>query len=209
MTFADAAEIPNWLHVSRETTERLREFAVGVRKWTSAINLISKPDINHLWHRHILDSAQLFEFAPPGARLWADLGSGGGFPGLVIAILAKERMPDLAVHLVESDIRKATFLGQVARDLNLFVTTHVSRIDKLIPLGADVVSARALAPMPQLCSALARHMSADGIALLLKGASVEPEIRACDGIWDMEIDRFPSRMRADGVILSIKGLRHV
>jgi 16S rRNA (guanine527-N7)-methyltransferase len=208
MTLGVAGAVPDWLDVSRETIERLGAFCALVERWTPAINLVSKADSVALWERHLLDSAQLFRLAPPVAS-WADLGSGGGFPGLVIAILARQHRPQMMVNLVEADRRKAAFLAQAIRTLEVNAALHVARIDSLAPLRAEVVSARALAPLPQLCGMVHRHLSASGVALLPKGEGVQEELRACAGLWQMEVTQVPSLTRAEGVILQIRGLRHV
>ena len=200
---------PDWLDVSRETSERLAAFAALVQKWSAAINLVSKADLAQLWDRHILDSAQLFDLSPPEAASWADLGSGAGFPGIVIAILARQHRPKLQIHLIDSDLRKATFLGEAARRLDLTLQVHRCRIDSLAPLGADVVSARALAPMPVLCGLAQRHLAPTGVALFLKGANVAPELDACEGAWQMDAALLPSRTNGGGTIVKIRGLQHV
>ena len=116
MTSAAEATIPG-LDVSRETLAALQQFEQLVRRWNSAINLVSKSTLSEIWPRHILDSTQIFSLCPPNAVTWADFGSGGGFPGIVVAILAAQLKPDLRVTLVESDLRKATFLRQAAQTL--------------------------------------------------------------------------------------------
>ena len=209
MIFGAETAVPDWLDVSRETHDRLLEFCALLRKWNPAINLVSKADIAQLWHRHLLDSAQLFDLVPRSAALWADLGSGGGFPGIVVAILAQQHNPGLTVHLVEADRRKATFLAQAIRLLGLTSVLHVERIDRLAPFGADVVSARALAPLPQLCGLADRHLAPTGLALFPKGEGVDAEVQACTGIWQMAVERVPSRLRTEAVVLKISGLRHV
>lgn len=153
------------VNVSRETFEELRAYRSLVRRWTPAINLVSKASVDDLWQRHIADSAQVFAATgAESAQSWVDLGSGGGFPGLVVAVLAKELRPDLRVTLVESDLRKATFLRQAAQALSLSVTVHSVRIESLAPQNADVLSARALAPLSDLLAHAERH--------LRKGASL-------------------------------------
>ena len=117
------------LSVSRETFLALEDFSALVKRWNPAINLVSKTTIPDFWNRHILDSAQLFTLCPAQARLWLDLGSGGGLPGIVIAILARELRPDLRVVMVESDQRKATFLREACRSLNLRADIHSARIE--------------------------------------------------------------------------------
>ncbi len=140
-----------------------------VQKWTPRINLVSRDSARDLWRRHIADSAQLWAFRPPAARSWADLGSGAGFPGLVIAALAAEAAPDLAVILVESDVRKAVFLAEAARAMGLKLEIVTARIEALAPLGADVVSARALAPLDRLLGYLEKHRGAGGYWLVSEG----------------------------------------
>lgn len=209
MTSAAGEAVPDWLDVSRETLDHLAAFSDLVRKWSPAVNLVSKGDLARLSQRHILDSAQLFSLAPDTATRWADLGSGAGFPGIVIAILARQHNPGLTVHLVEADRRKASFLAQVIRQLDLTSVLHVDRIESVAPLAADVVSARALAPLPLLCGLAQRHLAASGLGLFMKGEAAEAELLACAAIWRMEVERQPSRTRAEGVILMVRELRHV
>jgi 16S rRNA (guanine527-N7)-methyltransferase len=157
--------------VSRETLTRLETYAALLTKWTRRINLVSAASLPDLWHRHIADSAQLLAFRPP-ARLWLDLGSGAGFPGLVVAILT----PDLHVRLVESDQRKCAFLRRVAEDTGTTVDIVPCRIETLPPQSADVISARALAPLTQLLAHAEKHLAPDGIGLFPKGRTVsEPQ----------------------------------
>ena len=119
------------LTVSRETIDRLSIYANLLEKWNPRINLVSRSTLDDLWSRHIVDSAQLFELAPVTAKHWVDLGSGGGFPGLVIAILAKELRPELEVVLVESDQRKCAFLRTVSRETNCGAVVHSKRVEEI------------------------------------------------------------------------------
>lgn len=194
--------------VSRETLDRLSAYVALLERWNAKINLISPKTLPDVWQRHILDSAQVFEHARPSDRTWVDLGSGGGFPGLVVAILAKERAPDLRVTLIESDLRKSAFLSSVARELDLPVTVLAERIERAQPQGADVVSARALAALDVLFPLVARHLSPSGRALLLKGASHEDELAKLDPAWSFDLASHPSKSGADGVILEIGALKH-
>lgn len=195
------------LDVSRETEARLSRFAAMVVKWNPAINLVSKASLPHLWDRHIADSVQLFRHAPPNARLWADLGAGGGFPGIVLACLAKEQLPECTFHLVESDLRKATFLMQAARSLDLAVQVAAERIETLAPLGADVVSARALAALPDLCGYALRHLRPGGMALFPKGATHDQEIRAAHLAFDFDCEIVPSVTDPAAAILILTHLK--
>lgn len=208
MTVSEMA-LPDWLTVSAQTTERLHQFAALVVKWNPAVNLVSKSSLSHLWQRHILDSAQVFNLAPTQARNWVDLGSGGGFPGLVIALLAAEHRPDLRVTLVEADQRKSVFLADAARQLGIVVAIHALRIEELPPQNADVLTARALAPLDQLCDFVARHLKPGGVALLQKGAAVEPEVIAAGRYWHFDLHRHVSLTDPTAAILELKALAHV
>ncbi|MCL4170695.1 UNVERIFIED_CONTAM: hypothetical protein GTU68_049362, partial [Idotea baltica] len=135
------------LNVSRETFAALQAYAALLEKWNPKINLVSKSSLQDLWNRHILDSAQLFSLVQHPHNTWADLGSGGGFPGLVIAIMALESGSPDQVILIESDTRKAAFLRTVIRELGLRASVINKRIEQVDPLDADVISARALADL--------------------------------------------------------------
>lgn len=196
--------------VSRETFESLRGYEALVRRWTPAINLVGKATLEDLWGRHIADSAQIFAFCPPSATHWVDLGSGGGFPGLVVAILARELRPALRVTLVESDLRKATFLRQAAQTLGLKVTVHSDRIESLGGLRADVLSARALAALPALLGYAEKHLRPDGIAIFPKGARYQEELAQAHDVWDFSASVYPSLSERDAAILVIRTIhRHV
>jgi 16S rRNA (guanine527-N7)-methyltransferase len=134
----EALEIRRRLGVSRETTDRLADLVALLLNWNRKINLIGRGTEPEVWHRHVLDSAQLWPLRPAMARTWVDLGSGAGFPGLVIAILAKELDPSLDVILVESDQRKAAFLATAVRELDLNATVHADRVEACAPFGAGL-----------------------------------------------------------------------
>jgi 16S rRNA (guanine527-N7)-methyltransferase len=192
------------LHVSRETIASLRSLEAEVRRWTPVVNLVSRGSVDDLWSRHIEDSAQIFRACPPEARHWLDLGSGGGFPGLVVAALARELQPDLQVSLVESDQRKAVFLRQTARKLGLDVTVLAERIESLPPQEADVVSARALAPLGDLLELSARHLKRDGIALFPKGARHAEEVAEARTSWAFDLESLPSALNPDAALLILR-----
>ena len=191
------------LDVSRETEARLDALVAHLGRWNAAINLVARSTMASVWTRHILDSGQLFDLVPTGAQRWADLGSGAGFPGLVIAVLAAERAPGLRVTLVESDLRKAEFLRRAARVCGVAVTVHARRIEAIAPLGADVVSARALAPLVDLLGFAERHLRPGGSALFPKGAGHEAEIAAALERWRFSVQKHPSRTDPDSVVLRI------
>ncbi len=194
-------------NVSRETSQALDELESLVSKWTPSINLVAKSTVSDLRNRHILDSAQLFPLAPAAATHWLDLGSGGGFPGLVIAILAREHLPAMVVSLVESDLRKATFLREAVRILGVSAEIRSERIESLAPQAADVVSARALAPLNLLLDYAARHIHPDGLALFPKGERFEAEIVAARTNWKFQVDSLPSLSDSRAAVLMIRNIQ--
>ena len=205
MSTTEATDVGG-VNVSRETLDALHELEALVRRWTPAINLVSKATVHNIWHRHIVDSAQIYSFYPPGALTWVDLGSGAGFPGLVVAILAKEKNPDLRVTLVEADLRKATFLRQAAQTLELPVAVIAKRIEALENLRSDVLSARALAPLSSLLSFAHKHMSPQGTAIFPKGAQYKAEIAEARKAWLFDIDTSQSLSEAEAAILVIRNI---
>ncbi len=205
----DATRFAEMFDVSRETHDRLTAYADLLKKWNPAINLVSKSTIPNLWTRHFANSAQLLEIAETDRGTWVDLGSGGGFPGMIVAILAAETHPDLKITCVESDQRKATFLRTVARETGTAVTVLSERIESLSPLNADVVSARALAPLPDLIGYAIRHLAPEGIALFLKGTGQAKEIDLGLASWAFRLDTFPSRTDRESTILKLRSIRRV
>ena len=196
------------LDLSRTALDRLRALEALVARWTARINLVAPSNVPDLWTRHILDSAQLWPLAP-GARTWADLGSGGGFPGLVIAALAADTGTP-RVTLIESDARKCAFLRTAIRELALPATVLDQRAEATPPQQADVVSARALAPLPTLLPLVARHLAPGGTALLPKGQGVQAEIDAAHAQgWRFDAEEIPSATDPSGRILRVADIRHV
>ncbi len=199
-------ELPAWLDVSRETLEKLREFRALIERWNPAINLVSRGGLEHVWDRHILDSAQLFNLKPEVADSWVDLGSGGGFPGVIIAILAEMSCSNLKVTLVESDRRKAAFLSQSVRVLGLDCEVEVVRIEDLEPRGASVISARALAPLVDLIGHAKRHLATGGTAIFPKGAGADQEVAAAHKKWKFDLVEHQSQTSPSGRILVLKDI---
>jgi 16S rRNA (guanine527-N7)-methyltransferase len=194
--------------VSRETAERLEHYAALLRKWNPAINLVAPGTLDTVMTRHIADSAQVAALAPEGWGHWVDLGSGGGFPGMVVAILAAEQLGK-QVTLVESDQRKAAFLRSVARETGVAARVMASRIEALAPQEADIVSARALAPLPALIGLAAPHLRDGGCALFHKGAEWKKELEEARSQWRFEARSHKSRTHESAVILELKELAHV
>ncbi|HYD30663.1 MAG TPA: 16S rRNA (guanine(527)-N(7))-methyltransferase RsmG [Azospirillaceae bacterium] len=184
--------------VSRETVEKLEAYAALLRKWQERINLVSRTTLDDLWRRHFLDSAQLFTLLPENTRVQVDLGSGAGFPGLVLAILG---VPE--VHLIESDSRKAIFLREAARLTQAPAIVHAERIEKVAPFPADVVSARALASLTELLPLALPFLGQTGVCLFPKGQSWQEELTQAERVWNMRVDRFDSLTDPSATILRI------
>lgn len=184
--------------VSRETLERLKLFAELLVKWQPAINLVAADSLRDLWRRHMLDSAQLYPLLPPGCRRLLDIGSGAGFPGLVLAAMG---VPE--VHLVESDQRKCAFQREVARVAGLCVTIHAMRVEKLSRFAIDAITSRACAGLPQLLDYAGAFLTAGTICLFLKGKQAERELTEAHKGWKMQVERFPSRSDATGTVLRL------
>lgn len=197
------------LNVSRETQEKLDHLVALLAKWSPRINLVSRTTLKDSWTRHILDSAQVFSVPDVRSGLWADFGSGGGFPGLVVAILAQELAPGLKVTLVESDRRKSVFLRTALRETDVDAQVLSERIEKVPPLQADVISARALADLTVLLSFADRHMSKTGRAVFLKGANWKKELKAARESWKFDCAERKSITDPNAVVLSIGALTHV
>lgn len=200
--------MPSLAHidVSRETISRLEAYQALLLKWNKAINLVSRTTEEDFWTRHILDSAQLFRNLPDNALRWLDVGSGGGLPGLVVAIIAKEKRPDLRVTLVESDQRKSTFLRQAGRELDLSIDVLAERIESITPFKANVLSARALAPLSELLPLVSQHLEEDGVAILPKGERFREELKKAQSDWQFDVVVEPSMTDNAAKILTIRGL---
>lgn len=197
------------MDVSRETEERLRQYLDLLEIWTARINLVSKASLADGWRRHIVDSAQLLHHAPEGWTHWVDLGSGGGLPGVVIAILAHDAAPGRQITLVESDARKAAFLRTALRETGVTAEVIAMRIEDVPPLGADVLSARALAPLPRLLELSAPHMSPGAVALFPKGRNAETELKDALDRWSFACEKLSSETDPESAILKIGDLERV
>lgn len=196
--------------VSRETSEALVCYADLLKKWTKTINLVSKKSIEDLWRRHVADSVQVYSsIAPVTSGRWLDLGSGGGLPGAVVAILSKEFSPEVSVTCVESDRRKATFLRTVSRETQCKFDVIDARIEGLAPFGADIVSARALAPLTDLLEFTHLHLKQEGWALFPKGSSYKSEIAEAQENWSFDCQEVPSATDPNSVLLKLRDIARV
>lgn len=195
--------------VSRETFERLELLASLLRKWNPRINLVSKSTLEDLWQRHIRDSAQVFSQDENRSGSWVDIGSGGGFPGLVVAILnAGENYPR-SVTLIESDLRKCTFLRTVLRETGVKGTVLNERIEKVEPWNADILSARALADLSMLLGFADQHLSSSGTALFPKGINWKNELQDAQKTWSFKYESIKSNTQEGAVILKIRDIHRV
>jgi 16S rRNA (guanine527-N7)-methyltransferase len=214
--------------VSREAIDRLAIYEQLLRQWQRTINLVAPSTLDAVWHRHFADSAQLLPLAPQ-ARTWLDLGSGAGFPGLVMAILLAERpaqataphpnplpMPEEArVTLIESNARKCAFLREVVRQTGITPRVAVDILSTRIEAaatqaslrGPDVVSARALAPLDRLLNLAAPLFASSTVGLFLKGHDAAAELEAAEKAWTFNVELVPSRTEAEARIVVIRNLK--
>ncbi len=185
--------------VSRETLERLSVYANLLEKWQTKINLVGPSTMPDLWRRHMLDSAQLFPHLPSPDCTIVDLGSGAGFPGMVLAIMGASD-----VHLIESNIKKVAFLREVARATGTKVTVHNKRIEDIAwSLSADVVCSRACANLTFLLGWAQEILRSDGFCLFHKGQYVDRELTESQKKWNMSVTRLESLTDPNGVILRV------
>lgn len=191
--------------VSRERLDRLEIYASLVGQWTARINLIARSTTGDIWSRHIRDSAQIASLLPAQATALTDLGSGGGFPGLVLAIVR----PELHVTLIESDARKAAFLRTAVRETGARATVIAKRIEDAPPQNADVVTARALTSLERLLGLVTRHLSPAGTAILPKGRKYQEELDVALATWRFHCETYPSRTESGAAVLKLTEISRV
>jgi 16S rRNA (guanine527-N7)-methyltransferase len=203
---ADREQLLRQMGVSRETLQRLDIFVDRLLMWQSRMNLVAPSTLGEIWTRHVGDSLQLAELAPDAQR-WLDLGSGGGFPGLVVAAALKGTC---RVTLVESNSRKCAFLRDCARAMQLDVRVVDARIEAAMPSLAaeawDVVSARALASLSELLAMAEKLLTSGSVGLFCKGELATVELTEASKSWMVNADLLPSRFHADGRIVVVRGL---
>ena len=201
--FAEVFKVP------RETIHRLIRYADLLARWQKSTNLVAPSTLPLLWSRHFADSAQIRGLAPE-ARLWLDLGSGAGFPGLVVAILQAGK-PNFRMHLVESNRKKCAFLAEVARETKAPVEIHAMRIEELAEsaqsLKPEVVSARALAPAPRLFELASPFFGPRTRGLFLKGREAEAELEAARAAGEFTSRLHPSLTSSSSHIVEVTALR--
>jgi 16S rRNA (guanine527-N7)-methyltransferase len=205
---ADRAQALALINVSRETMNRLDRFVEVLLRWQQHTNLISASSVQHLWTRHVADSLQLLALAPE-AKIWADLGSGGGFPGLALACALADK-PGAKVHLVESKAKKCAFLREAAEAAGVPVDIHGERIEDFVrhpPKSLDMVTARALKPLAELLYLAYPLLMTGAKALFLKGQDIEAELTEASKCWNIQTRLVPSLTDARGRIVVIESLK--
>ena len=194
-------------NVSRETISKLSAYEALLRQWQKTINLVAPSTLDDIWGRHFADSAQLLALAPAEARAWLDLGSGAGFPGLVLAILLAGR-GGASMTLVESDTRKAAFLAEVARQTGVPVDILRDRIEnRATQAKLDVITARALAPLPRLLDLAAPYFTAETVGLFLKGREAQAEVDQALKRWEFLSALHPSQTDREGRVVEVRALK--
>jgi 16S rRNA (guanine527-N7)-methyltransferase len=190
--------------MTQDVETKLRAYEALVRRWSAKINLVSRADLDHLRRRHIEDSLALIPHIPENTTHAIDLGSGAGFPGLVLAIAT-----GIPFTLIESDKRKAAFLTDAARELAAPAKILAARIEDARPAPALLITARALAPLDKLLGLAFPHLAPGGVCLFPKGETAESEIAAAESHWHMQIERCKSASDPTGRILKLGQIRHV
>lgn len=207
------AEVNLDCNVSRETLNMLETYVSLLIKWNLRINLIGKSTVEEIWTRHINDSIQIWsiiaEDIPADKSItWLDIGSGGGLPAIVLAIIAQEKFPNLSFQMIESDQRKSTFLRTAIRETQCNAVVFSKRIEDVEPLNADIISARALAPLNDLLEMSQRHMKNGATLLFPKGKNWPDEVEVAKKKWIFSIEGHRSKTSLASAILEIGNLHN-
>ncbi len=193
-------------NVSRETLISLVVYESLLKKWNNKTNLVSKKSISDVWGRHFLDSAQLVNHCDPENRLWVDIGSGAGFPGVVSALILRDRGIKAEIVLVEKNKTKAFFLQELKRKLDLSFDVINENVKEIGPLNADIISARAFSPLENLLPMSNYHGKKNSVSLFLKGKNLKEELDKTFKIWFFQYDIIKSISSIDGKIIKINKL---
>ena len=192
------------LNVSRETLKGFYEYKTLLSKWNEKINLVSKNTLVDIWERHFLDSGQIIKHVEASGKRWVDVGSGAGFPGLVVALLLRDRKVECNLVLVEKNPKKGFFLNEVIRKLNLNVEVVNDNIYTLEPLNADILTARAFSELNNLIEISFRHRKKEGLCLFLKGENYRFELDKTLNYWFFDYDVVDSLSSPSGKIIRVK-----
>jgi len=204
---ADKTRALGLFPVSRETESRLDRFVEVLLRWQDKLNLIGHSTVGEIWTRHVADSLQLLPLAPQ-ARTWIDLGSGAGFPGIVVACALADE-PGARVHLIESNGKKAAFLREAASATGAPAVVHAIRAEKFgetCAEPADAITARALAPLKTLCDQAFPFISRGAVGLFPKGQDVDAELTEAAKYWRLEASKVASKTSPEGSIVLIRDL---
>lgn len=195
-------------NVSRETVMKLKHFVVLLTEWNERMNLVSKNSLKDVWLRHVLDSLQLISYIPQTTQTLVDIGSGAGFPAVVLAIIMQEKLPTAKIYLVESISKKTLYLKDVCQRLELNNVEVVNlRIEKSDIKKADVITARAVASLEVLCDYVYKLSKKNTLALFLKGKTYADEIALSNKKWQFALQVFKNKYSSDGVVLAIQNVR--
>ncbi|OUR80462.1 16S rRNA (guanine(527)-N(7))-methyltransferase RsmG [Alphaproteobacteria bacterium 46_93_T64] len=197
----DEQEFLKLTDVSRETMDKFETYVALLKKWQKAINLVSKATLPDVWERHVLDSFQILKYAPSTGGVWIDMGSGAGFPALIVAMAS-----DFDVHVIESDQRKCQFMREVSRETSTPITIHTKRIDAVEPFPATVISARALASLEKLLEFADPFSTQDTLLLYLKGQDVDAELTNAAKCWRMDPIKHQSLSSSEGSVLELRNV---
>jgi len=200
-------KLRNTLNVSRETISKLHSYEKLLIQWNPRVNLVAKSTIPDIWVRHFLDSAQIWRYKPKKCTKWLDLGTGAGFPGMVLALIAADDKAGVEFTFAESDQRKAAFLQFTARELGLSPNIAITRIENLTKLGADVISARALAPLNTLLRYAEPHATENTLCIFLKGEKIDKELTEAQEYWKFTAKQSGSISNPTGKIVQIRNIR--
>ena len=201
------SDILSVYNVSRETIDELKKYEALVKEWNTKFNLISKSTVDKVWERHILDSLQLCPFFDEKEGVLIDFGSGAGFPGIVIAIVAKEKFPNLKINLVESITKKATFLNVVKEALNLDINVINDRIENIKSLKADFITSRAMASLDKLLNYSKPFCLKSTNLIFPKGEKWKEELEEAKKKWCFNFKTIDSQTNKDSCILYISNVR--
>lgn len=196
-------------NVSRETFDKLKHYQSMLIEWQSKFNLVSSSTLDDAWNRHFLDSVQLFQYIPNQAKVLYDFGSGAGFPGMVLAIMANEKMPDLQVSLIESTTKKTLYLNAVKSKTNTNVTILNDRIENLQIPKADVITSRAMASLTELLGYAYKFCKKESVCIFPKGKKYAEELSEAHKRWKFKCRIVASTQSDEGKILIITNLSKV
>ena len=192
------------LNVSRETTNSFCEYEALLYKWNMKINLVSPNALDNVWVRHFLDCGQIINYVDALGKKWVDVGAGAGFPGLVVALLLRDRKIDCDMILVEKNTKKVFFLNEVIRKLNLNVKVVNKNVESIESLNADILTARAFSELKKLVELALFHRKESGVCLFLKGENYRFELDKTLNYWFFDYDVFDSLSNSSGKIIRVK-----